>query len=354
MALTIESIQFHSVKQPLKQPFITVLQQVNEREVTVVSLRSNDGIEGYGECVAFDTPWYTEETVTGSRFVMEKVIAPLLTGRQLNNPYEADRLLSKIKGNHMAKAALEMAVWDLFAKHADVPLYSYIGGIDEPIPAGVVVAADSGNLAAGVEAAVQKGYRRIKIKISPASDAEKLRAIVASYPSIVFYADANGSFSGKPLEQLAAFDSIRFSLIEQPYGEQEWECHRNARRAMQTPICLDESITSLEDVKRMTLEQAGDTIVLKPGRLGGWAETLRIVDYCRQNHVEMWVGGMIEFGVSKAHNLALSSLPAVRLTGDFSDSSHFWEQDITEPKIRVAKGHITLSSQPGIGYRVLL
>ncbi|MDN5710016.1 MAG: o-succinylbenzoate synthase, partial [Planococcus sp. (in: firmicutes)] len=339
----IAGIEFHKVKQPLNQPFITVLQKVEKREVTVVIVRDAEGREGYGECVAFDTPWYTEETVTGSRFVMEQVLAPLLLNEHLEHPTEVERLFSKVKGNHMAKAAVEMAVWDLFAKRQVVPLYEFVGGISASIPAGVVVGGKSDELSENVRLAIDSGYRRVKLKISPDTDAALLKSLVAANPEISFYADANGSFSGRALEELLAFDQAGFALIEQPYGEHEWEAHRIARSKMTTPICLDESIRSLEDVKRMAEQQAGDIIVLKMGRLGGWTETLKVVEFCRKEQIGMWVGGMIEFGVSKAHNLALASLPEVKLIGDFSDSGHFWQTDIVSPEIRVEYGEIKLS-----------
>ncbi|WP_211653788.1 o-succinylbenzoate synthase [Planococcus alpniumensis] len=348
----IAGIEFHKVKQPLNQPFITVLQKVQEREVTIVIVRDAEGREGYGECVAFDTPWYTEETVTGSRFVMEQVLAPLLLGGQMEHPAETACLFSTVKGNHMAKAAVEMAVWDLFAKRQGLPLYEFIGGVYAPIPAGVVVAGEMEDLSQNIKMAIDSGYRRIKLKISPDTDVALLKSLVAANPEISFYADANGSFSGRALEELLAFDQAGFVLIEQPYGEHEWEAHRIARSKMTTPICLDESIHSLEDVKRMAEQQAGDVIVLKMGRLGGWAETLKVVEFCRNEQIGMWVGGMIEFGVSKAHNLALASLPEVKLTGDFSDSGHFWQTDIVSPEIYVEHGKIKLSESPGIGYRL--
>lgn len=352
MAVKITDIRFQAVKKPLNQPFVTVLQKVVEREATVAIVQDEDGREGYGECVAFDTPWYTEETVTGSRFIMESVLSPLLKGQLLEHPADAARLFAKVKGNHMAKAALEMAVWDLFAKRKGMPLYEFVGGIQEPVPAGVVVAGDAHELGRNVALAIERGYRRIKLKISPASDPIELKNLIEANAGISFYADANGSFSGLELEALLAFDQAGFALIEQPYGEQQWAAHRMARSNMKTPICLDESIHGLEDVKRMAEQQAGDIIVLKMGRLGGWAETLKIVEFCTNEQIGMWVGGMIEFGISKAHNLALASLPEIKLTGDFSDSGHFWQTDIVDPEIRVEHGEIKLSERPGIGYRL--
>ena len=352
MGVTIREISFQRIQKKLKKPFVTSLQTVNDRESIIVTIASGNGLEGFGECVAFSTPWYTEETVESCAFVMERVLKPLLLDKTLSSPREVAAVFSAVKGNHMAKAAIEMAVWDLFAKDEGVPLWQYIGGIHKNIPAGVVVAASADGLLRDIEQAALKGYSRIKIKITPESDAALLKEAISRYPDIMFFADANGGFSKDSFDQLTVFDAIGFSLIEQPFNEQEWELHAQAKKQMKTPICLDESIKSFHDVERMIEMKAADIIVLKMGRLGGWHETLKIVDFCRRNGIGMWVGGMIEFGVSKAHNLALASLPDIVLPGDFSDSRHFWNEDFIRPEIEVIDGKIELQQQAGIGYSV--
>lgn len=354
MALIITEIQLHRVKKKLRKPFITALQTVRERESIIVSIKSNTGIEAFGECVAFSTPWYTEETVVSCAFVMEQVLKPLLLKKQLSGPEEVTGIFGAVKGNNMAKAAIEMAVWDLFAKQIEMPLWQYIGGTRLQIPAGVVVAAKSQDMMTKIDAAAVEGYSRIKIKISPDSDIEVLKKAIHRYPEIVFFADANGGFNEKTFDRLTVFDSVGFTLIEQPFGEREWGLHASAKQQMQTPICLDESIGSYQDVEHMIEMQAGDLIVLKMGRLGGWSETLKIVELCRDHKIGMWVGGMIEFGVSKAHNLALASLSDIVLPGDFSDSRHFWERDIVVPEIEVQNGKIQLQEGFGIGYDVVI
>ena len=354
MDLMIKEIRLELVKKRLNKPFKTTLQTVVEREAILVTVTDSTGLEGYGECVAFSTPWYTEETVTGCLFVMEKLLKPLLLNKSLNDSEQVNELFAGVKGNRMAKAGLEMAVWDLFAKKKGVPLWQMVGGLNEPIPAGVVVAADEDKISGQVEEAVGKGYSRIKIKINPASDTELLKKVISEYPDQLFFADANGTFTEKTFDQLLAFDSVGFALIEQPFGERQRQLHARARREMKTMICLDESIACLEDVQQMIDEQAGDAVVLKMGRLGGWSETLKIARLCNNHSIGMWVGGMIEFGVSKAHNLALASLPEIILPGDFSDSHHFWDEDIIEPEIRVSDGEIELSEEHGIGYQVAI
>ncbi|MFD1030322.1 o-succinylbenzoate synthase [Metaplanococcus flavidus] len=352
MGLIIEEIQFHRIQKELNKPFVTSLQTVADRESIIVTVRSAGGLEGFGECVAFSTPWYSEETVESCRFVMEQVLKPLLVKKVLNAPGEVAELFAGVKGNNMAKAAIEMAVWDLFAKFEGVSLWQYIGGIQKQISAGVVVAADSRNLLNEIEQVAAKGYSRIKVKISSQTDAEALKRVVERYPEILFFADANGGFSEETFERLQTFDDVGFALIEQPFGERQWKLHARANREMKTPICLDESITGIHDVERMIEMQAGKIIVLKMGRLGGWNETLKIVELCRRHNVGMWVGGMMEFGVSKAHNLALASLPDIVLPGDFSDSRYFWKEDIILPEIEVINGKITLQDKAGIGYDV--
>ena len=333
-------------------PFKTSLQTVEEREAIIVKVVEEGGLEGFGECVAFSTPWYTEETIVSCHFVMEQVLIPLLAGKTLEKPEDVETIFRRVKGNRMAKAAIEMAVWDLFAKKKGLPLWKMVGGEEKVIPAGVVVAADEEKIQQQVEAAAAKGYHRAKIKINSSTDVELMKDIISEYPEMLFFADANGAFTEESFGQLKEFDKAGFTLIEQPFGEQQWQLHARAKKEMKTPICLDESIGSFEDVERMISEQAGDIIVLKMGRLGGWSETLRIAELCREHSIGMWVGGMIEFGVSKAHNLALASLPGITLPGDFSDSQHFWHKDIIEPEIRVINGQIELIAENGIGYGV--
>ncbi|HSJ36666.1 MAG TPA: o-succinylbenzoate synthase [Planococcus sp. (in: firmicutes)] len=354
MALTIREIRFHRIKRKLKKPFVTSLQTVRERESIIVTVESDSGLKAYGECVAFSTPWYTEETVESCAFVMEQVLKPLLMQKKLNGPEEVAEIFGAVKGNNMAKAAIEMAVWDLFARDERVPLWQYIGGTHIQISAGVVVAAGSEELVRDLDQAAANGYSRIKVKISPTTDVALLKKVVSSYPEILFFGDANGGFAEETFERLRTFDEVGFILIEQPFGVQEWKLHARANRELKTPICLDESITSILDVERMIEMKAGEIVVLKMGRLGGWTETLKIVELCRRNNIRMWVGGMIEFGVSKAHNLALASLPDIVLPGDFSDSRHFWEQDIISPEIEVRDGKISLQNKVGIGYEVNL
>lgn len=353
MAVRVQDIQLKTVRQPLRSPFKTVLQQVEEREVILVSVTGNLGHIGYGECVAFETPWYTEETITSCRFVMQQVLVPLLLNKTIENPQEVWELFAAVKGNRMAKAAIEMAVWDLFAKQQGVPLWKFVGGYQQPIAAGIVVAADPLKVEEQVAQAAKAGYKRIKIKIQPDMEFALLKSIVSAFPDLQFFADANGSFQADDFDRLKAMDDVGFALIEQPFGERQWALHAHAKKELKTKVCLDESINCLEDVEQMIDQEAGDIVVLKMSRLGGWTETLKVVKLCQAHSIGMWVGGMIEFGVSKAHNLALASLPGIVYPGDFSASRHFWDKDIIDPEITVENGEILLSNQSGLGYGVV-
>ncbi|WP_088005573.1 o-succinylbenzoate synthase [Indiicoccus explosivorum] len=351
MDLTLDDFRIQDVSRPLKTSFRTHLQEVKVRESLIVSVASGEQT-GFGECTAFSTPWYTEETVSSCRFVLNEVLVPILNGKTFSHPAEVSRKMASVKGNRMAKAAVETAVWDLFAKKSGVPLWKYVGGVQAQVPAGTVVAAGEGELHERVGQASSEGYKRVKLKICTASDPVELARIRSEFPEMLFFADANGAFSADTYEELKRFDQCGFTLIEQPFGEEEWALHAKSSAEFRTPICLDESLTSRHAARRMLQEGAGSAAVLKMGRLGGWQETLEVYQLFRKAGIRMWVGGMIDFGVSKAHNLALASLPGIDLPGDFSASSHYWEEDIVRPGIGVAGGQITLPDQPGIGFQV--
>ncbi|AQQ52745.1 o-succinylbenzoate synthase [Planococcus lenghuensis] len=355
MELTLRKISVHEIRQPLKRPFKTYLQEVRERESLLVVVKDREGGVGYGECVAFSTPWYTEETVASCLFVLKEILMPLLEGKTFQHPRDVFPALSAVKGNRMAKAAIETAVWDLYAKRMNRPLWQLVGGTHPCISAGVVVATnDAGHLAKEVQRAAQAGYKRVKLKINRESDPEQLQHVISQYPHLLFFGDANGAFTAASYDKLCKLDACGFTLIEQPFGEQEWELHAKANEELKTAICLDESISSFEDAERMVQMKAGTVAVLKMGRLGGWHETLRVYEWFHASGIHMWVGGMIEFGVSKAHNLALASLPGIDLPGDFPASHHYWEQDIISPRIEVVQGEIQLSDESGIGYEVFI
>lgn len=341
----------HRIQVPLKQPFTTHLQSVDMRESIIVEMIDEQGKVGFGECVAFSSPWYTEETTQTCWDVLENWLIPPLIHMKIKNPTDVYEALRFVKGNRMAKAALDLASWDLFAKKKETPLWRLLGGVRQKIDAGIVLTgAIDEDLYERVNAAVKTGYKRVKLKIDGTTNVKALEKLVGAYPDLYFFADANGIFSELGIQALQVFDNAGLTLLEQPFIEEKWALHAQANRLMKTPIALDESIRSVEDVTRMIEQKAGTVIVLKPGRVGGITESLRIHELAMRAEVPIWIGGMIELGVSKAHNLALASLAQIQFPGDFSASNHFWTADIVTPSIEVINGQITLSEESGIGY----
>lgn len=350
---TIKEIRLYRIQVPLKKPFTTHLQTVRMRESIVLEMVDEEGRSGLGECVAFSSPWYTEETVQTCWDALQNWLIPPLMNRHVKEPTDVYDALQFVKGNRMAKAALDMACWDLFARRSEKPLWELLGGIRNVIDAGIVLTGGvDTDLYERIEAAVRIGYKRVKLKIDGETNVKALTKLVAAYPSLYFFADGNGLFSRLGVEALYAYDDVGLTLIEQPFTEEDWALTIEAGRLMKTPLALDESIRSVEDITRMITQKAGEIIVLKPGRVGGVTESLRIHALAVQAGIPIWIGGMIEFGVSKAHNLALASLPQFQYPGDFSASTHFWEADVTKPSIDVVNGQIKLSEAAGIGYEL--
>jgi len=349
--IQIRRVTLYQVQVPLKKSFITHLQLVKERESILVEVEDVDGTIGVGECVAFSSPWYTEETVETAWLALEKWIIPIVLKQTFNHPDDMDACLSHIKRNHMAKSCMNQAIWDIYAKKMNLPLWQVIGGTNQSIEAGIVVASSrERDMMEDIESAISNGYKRVKVKISRNSDPILLKKIIGEYPETLFFADANGDFTDSDIEQLRLFDDSGFTLIEQPFSEYDNKVSAKAQKLMKTPFALDESISSIQDVEDLIERQSGKIVVMKQGRVGGLSNALRIHDLCLKANVPLWVGGMIEFGVSKAFNLAFASLPGVKFPGDFSTSTHFWHEDLAIPDVEVRGGKIKLSMEPGIGY----
>jgi O-succinylbenzoate synthase len=347
---TIKEIRLHRISVPLNKPFSTHLQTVTERESILIEMIDSDGVIGLGECVAFSSPWYTEETVQTCWDTLVNWLVPSLIGKRITHPSEFTGLLSHVKGNRMAKASLDQAAWDLLARKRELPLWKLLGGVKSEIDAGVVLTGGvEKEIFEAVRMAADSGYKRVKVKIDGNTDPVKLKVLVDTFEGMLFFADANGIFNRLGLDALLRFDQVGLTLIEQPFGEDEWYRHIEASGLMRTPIALDESIRSVWDAMQMAESRAGSIIVLKPGRVGGITECMKIADIALEHNCAIWIGGMIEFGISKAHNLALASLSQMSLPGDFSASDHYWEEDCIRPDVQIENGKILLTDKPGIG-----
>jgi o-succinylbenzoate synthase len=351
--MRIAQIKLKVISMPLKSPFHTHLGTVSEREGIIVEVIDSDGISGYGEGVAFSTPWYTEETVSTSLHIMCDVLIPLLKKWPIKHPEDAAILFQSVRRNHMAKAGLEMAIWDLYAKRNSLSLSKAIGGTRSEIASGVVVAADSlTNSLKQIEKYLGEGYQRFKVKINPSQDYSVLEAIRRYYPDLPLMADANSAYTLNDIDKLKALDDFNLLMIEQPLASDDIIENSLLQKKINTPICLDESIVSFNDAKNAVELGSCKIINIKAGRVGGLYEAKRIHDYCLEKGIEVWCGGMIEFGISRAHNIALASLPGFTIPGDISASNRFWEEDIIMPEVCVRNGYVCVPDTSGIGFGI--
>jgi len=347
--MKISKINLHVIEMILKNPFVTSLGTVTSRQGIIVEVIDEHGEKGFGEAVAFSSPWYTEETVETCFHMLKDIIAPLVINHPFDHPSELFDRMSSVRKNQMAKAAIDMAAWDLYAKIVGVPLHEIIGGTRNEVLAGVVVGAKTiQELLDQVKHALKDGYSRVKVKIGPGKDYERILAIREAFPHVSILADANSSYTNH-LEDLINLDDLGLQMIEQPLHQDDLVDHAALQKKMKTPICLDESIVSYQTAKSAIVLNSCKVINVKIGRVGGITEAIRIHDLCQQHNIQVWCGGMLEFGVSRAHNIALATLQGFSIPGDISSSDRYWDEDITTPNVKVEKGIIKPFTGQGIG-----
>jgi o-succinylbenzoate synthase len=338
----------------LNDPFTTSFGTFQEKEFFVIEIEDDTGCIGFGESVAFSSPWYSEETVETNKHMMEKFLIPLLLESPIGHPDEVSKRFEPIRRNNMAKAALEGAVWDLYAKRNNSPLFSALGGEKQQIDVGISIGIQSSTneLLRVVEGFVNEGYKRMKIKIKPGYDYELLKEVRNHFPDTLLMADANSAYTLRDIETLKKLDDLNLMMIEQPLGHDDIIDHAKLQTQLTTPICLDESIHSFEDARKAVELGSCKIINIKIGRVGGLTESKRIHDYCAEQGISVWCGGMLEAGIGRAHNIALTTLSQFDLPGDTAGSSRYWTKDIIEPEVIVNNGVIQVPNLPGIGYRV--
>jgi len=354
--IRLQAITLHHLKMPLVTPFRTSFGAFSERELLLVEAVDTDGISGWGEVVPFTAPFYTEETLTTAWHILRDFLIPVLLASPLDHPDSVPQRLAHVQRHHMAKAGLEGAVWDLYAKRRNLPLAITWGGERKAIPVGVSIGIQETihELFRKIEQYLEAGYRRVKLKIEPGRDVEIIRQVRHRYPGLMLMADANGAYTLADLDRLKALDDYELLMIEEPLPAGHLLDHATLQRHLRTPLCLDESISTFEEA-RLALTLGSCKIVnLKLARVGGYAEARRIHDLCLQQQVPVWCGGMLESGVGRAHNIALAALPGFTLPGDISASKRYWQEDIIEPEVTVDDGQILVPESPGMGYRVAL
>ncbi|MBE4909256.1 o-succinylbenzoate synthase [Bacillus luteolus] len=352
--ISIREITLHRMVMRLKDPFTTSFGTFSDKEFFVVEMEDETGAIGFGESAAFSSPWYSEETVETNKHVMEQFLIPLLLESPINHPDEVSKRFEFIRRNNMAKSALEGAVWDLYAKRNGNPLYKELGGTKQQIEVGISIGIQptAKDLVSVVEGYVNEGYKRMKVKIKPGADYEMLKEVRRHFPSILLMADANSAYTLDDIDTLKKLDDLDLMMIEQPLAHDDIIDHAKLQSELATPICLDESIHSFEDARKAIELGSCKIINIKIGRVGGITESKKIHDYCAQQGIPVWCGGMLEAGIGRAHNVAITTLPQFVIPGDTAGSSRYWENDIIDPEVIVENGVIHVPNKPGIGYEV--
>jgi O-succinylbenzoate synthase len=350
----IERLQLRLVRLPLVAFFETSFGRVYDKTFILLSL-DGDGVQGLGECVADVDPYYSAETNVTAWHVIKDFIAPLVLGKTFEHPRDVFPSLARVRGHQMAKAAVEMAAWELAARSQNVPLSRLLGGTRREIASGVSIGIQDSldDLAAKVRTELDAGYRRIKIKIKPGWDLAAVETIRARFGAIPLMVDANAAYTLADAPRLAALDGFDLMMIEQPLEYDDVRDHAALQRRIRTPICLDESIHSVRAAEEAIALEACRIINIKPGRLGGHAESIRVHDLCGTHGIPVWQGGMLESGIGRAHNVHLASLPNFSLPGDIAASRRYFMPDLIEPGIEVRPdGTVLVPTGPGIGVTV--
>ncbi|WOV89052.1 o-succinylbenzoate synthase [Sporosarcina oncorhynchi] len=350
--MLIEQFTVRRLKMRMKEPFSTSFGTMQDKQFLLIEVKDELGNCGWGESVAFEAPWYTEETVETNWHMIRDFLIPLLIGKELSHPDQVGENFSSIRGNNMAKAAVEGAVWDLYAKRNNLSLAESLGGGRAYIDVGISIGLQQNlsDLIEKVRMFLDEGYKRIKVKIKPGADVELLRRLRAVYPDVPLMADANSAYTLDDIDLLKQLDDFGLLMIEQPLGYDDIVDHSILQKELKTPICLDESIHSLADARKAIALGSTKIINIKIGRVGGLSEAKKIHDYCMDNGIPVWCGGMLEAGIGRAHNIALTSLPNFILPGDTAGSSRYWEKDIITPEVTVQDGKIKVPVSKGIGF----
>jgi o-succinylbenzoate synthase len=312
-----------------------------------------DGVDGWAECVAGEAPQYSSETVETAWHVLRDHLWPLMKGKEFAAAAEVSAMLETVRGHNMAKGCLEAAVWDAEAKQKGIALWKLLGGTREEIACGVSIGIKPSleELTGAVRKELDAGYQRIKIKIKPGKDYEQVKRLRQDFPKIKLMVDANSAYRLEDWALLKQLDAFYLMMIEQPLGWEDIYSHAELQKKLTTPICLDESVHTFEQARAAIALGACKIINIKLGRVGGYTGARRIHDLCQENGIPVWCGGMLESGIGRAHNIALSTLPNFTLPGDVSASRRYWVDDIVEPEVRVSPlGTIRVPSGPGIGF----
>jgi o-succinylbenzoate synthase len=350
----VEAITLREIRMPLVHFFETSFGRTYDRNIVLVTVHC-EGVNGWGECTAGEDPFYSEESFETAWYAMVKYLAPAVVGKTLAGGRDAAPLFARVRGHRMAKAAVEDALWDAEAQQRQTPLWKLLGGERREIPCGVSIGIQDSldQLMQKVETELAAGYRRIKIKVKPGWDIEAFARIRARWPEIVLSCDANSAYTLEDLALLQQFDRFNLLMIEQPLWHDDFYFHAQLQKQLKTKLCLDEAIRTARDAQAALELGACGIVNIKVGRVGGFTEAIAVHDVCRDRDVPVWCGGMLESGVGRVHNIALSTLAGFTLPGDVSASKRYWKEDVIDPEVEVSKdGFIAIKDAPGSGYRI--
>ena len=350
--MRLDAIHLRVIRLRLREPFRISSGTTHARRILLTRL-DFEGAEGLGECVAGEAPFYSAETVDTALHVIREHLAPAVVHTAHEDAAALGRALDRgVRGHPMAKAALEMAAWDAFARAAGRSLAEALGGVRTTVPAGVSIGIqeDRESLLDRVAAFLDQGYRRVKLKIAPGRDIAGVDAVRARFPDAALSVDANAAYTARDLDRLRELDAYDLEYIEQPFAEDALLLHARFQESIETDVCLDETVSTPTRCRDALELGAGRVVNIKPGRLAGHAPALAVHDLCDDAGVPVWCGGMLESGIGRAHNIALASLPNMRLPGDTSASDRYWERDVVDPPFALnADGTVDVPSGPGIG-----
>lgn len=352
--MRLDQVTLYHLRMELKSPFETSFERITHRDCILVEIASGD-VVGYGECVADRNPGYSYENYGTAWHIMENYLIPPLWGRQIDHPADFQELVEPVRGHLMAKAGIEMALWDAHGKLQGKSLRTLLGGTRDKVEVGVSIGIKSSpqEMVAAAAAYLESGYRRVKIKIKPGKDIAETRAVRSAFPDLPLQVDANSAYTLETAQALKPLDDLDLLMIEQPLAEDDLWDHHHLQSDFNTPICLDESIHSPRHARQAIEMDAARIINIKPGRVGGLSQAVLIHDLCRERNVPVWCGGMLETGVGRASNLAVAALPNFILPGDISASARYYHEDITNEVFTLNHDStIDVPDKPGLGVTI--
>jgi O-succinylbenzoate synthase len=352
--MKVEAITLREIQMPLVHFFETSFGRTYSRRILLVTAHC-EGVNGWGESVAGEDPFYSSEWTEGCWAVITRHLAPAMVGRNVESGRDCPALFAKVRGHRMSKAALENAVWDAEAKQKSMPLSKLLGGTRTEIPCGVSIGIQDSveQLLEKIEVELAAGYRRIKLKVKPRWDVKVLERVRSRWADITLTCDANSAYTLDQVDHLREFDEFNLLMIEQPLWHDDIFYHARLQRELRTAICLDESIVSARAAAVALETRACRIINIKVGRVSGFTEAKKIHDISREQKIPVWCGGMLESGIGRAHNIALSTLENFSLPGDVSASKRYWKEDIIDPEVRVSsQGMICVNDKAGTGYQI--